>query len=68
MYLATKDQKYLTTAESFYTPGAAWGQSWDEKMAGAMVCILLQKIRNISLLESLSKHQVLHGARAGTKK
>ena len=37
MYLATKDQKYLTTAESFYTPGAAWGQSWDEKIAGAMV-------------------------------
>ena len=37
MYLATKDQKYLTTAESFYSPGAAWGQSWDEKIAGAMV-------------------------------
>ena len=52
MYLATKDQKYLTTAESFYTPGAAWGQSWDEKIAGAMVCILLLKIRNISPAES----------------
>ena len=68
MYLATKDQKYLTTSESFYTPGAAWGQSWDEKIAGAMVCILLQKIRNISLLQSLSTHQALHGVRAGTKK
>jgi hypothetical protein len=37
MYLATKDPHYLTVAESFYTTGAAWGQSWDEKISGCMV-------------------------------
>ena len=39
LYLATNDQKYLTAAESKYIPGAAWGQSWDEKISGAMVGI-----------------------------
>ncbi|XP_053379200.1 endoglucanase F-like isoform X2 [Mercenaria mercenaria] len=42
MYLATKDPHYLQVAESFYTPGAAWGQSWDEKNSGCMV--LLYKV------------------------
>lgn len=41
MYLATGDQHYLTVAEQSYTPGAAWGQSWDEKTSGCMVGVRL---------------------------
>ncbi|KAK3581335.1 hypothetical protein CHS0354_016178 [Potamilus streckersoni] len=39
MYLATREQKYLTEAEKHYEPGAAWGQSWDEKNTGCMVML-----------------------------
>jgi len=44
MYLATKDPHYLQVAEANYIPGAAWGQSWDEKNTGCMV--LLYKVTN----------------------
>lgn len=37
LYLATGDTHYLKVAEDNYTPGAAWGQSWDEKLSGCMV-------------------------------
>ncbi|XP_052760105.1 endoglucanase F-like [Mya arenaria] len=42
MFLATKDPHYLQVAESNYISGAAWGQSWDEKISGCMV--LLYKV------------------------
>ncbi|XP_025082994.1 uncharacterized protein LOC112557393 isoform X1 [Pomacea canaliculata] len=39
LYKATNDQQYLTDAEQTYIPGAAWGFSWDEKLAGNMVLL-----------------------------
>lgn len=39
LYLATKEPRYLQVAEANYIPGAAWGQSWDEKNAGCMVTL-----------------------------
>lgn len=37
LYIVTEDEHYLQVAEGNYIPGAAWGQSWDEKIAGCMV-------------------------------
>lgn len=50
MYLATKDPHYLTVAESNYETGAAWGQSWDEKISGCMV--LLYKVTHKNLYKT----------------
>ena len=37
LYMATNKSEYLTDAETFYLPGPAWGQSWDDKNAGNQV-------------------------------
>lgn len=39
LYKATKDQKYLTDAKSFYDPALAWGYSWDAKQPGCQVYV-----------------------------
>ncbi|XP_050414686.1 endoglucanase 4 [Patella vulgata] len=33
MYQITNDAKYLTEAEKWFQPGAAWGMSWDDTQA-----------------------------------
>lgn len=46
LYMATNDSQYLTDAEQYYQPGAAWGQSWDDKNTGNMasLCYSLRKL------------------------
>lgn len=39
LYKATNESKYLTQAETYYVPGASWGQSWDDKTAGSQVLL-----------------------------
>ncbi|XP_021363495.1 uncharacterized protein LOC110456829 isoform X1 [Mizuhopecten yessoensis] len=39
LYKVTNETKYLTQAEQFYVGGAAWGQSWDEKIASATILL-----------------------------
>ncbi|CAG2224740.1 E3.2.1.4 [Mytilus edulis] len=39
LYKATKDQKYLTDAKSFYDPALAWGYSWDAKQPGCQLLL-----------------------------
>lgn len=52
LYKATNESKYLTQAETYYVPGASWGQSWDDKTAGSQV--LTKTINMIIILFFIS--------------
>ncbi|KAK3104722.1 hypothetical protein FSP39_008611 [Pinctada imbricata] len=39
LYKVTNDSKYLQQAELYYQNGSSWGQSWDDKSAGAMILL-----------------------------
>ncbi|XP_050412030.1 endoglucanase A [Patella vulgata] len=39
LYYATKEDKYLTSAEKYHQPGKAWGMSWDDKQAAETVLL-----------------------------
>lgn len=54
LYKATNDQQYLTDAEQTYIPGAAWGFSWDEKLAGNMVWPLSNHYSSLSSYVGMS--------------
>jgi len=50
MYWATKDQQYMTDANVRYIHEAAWGFSWDEKIAGNH--LLMYKFTNDSAIRA----------------
>ncbi|ESO99300.1 hypothetical protein LOTGIDRAFT_113614 [Lottia gigantea] len=39
LYYATKEAKYLTSAEKYHQPGKSWGLSWDDKQAAEQVLL-----------------------------